>query len=134
MRGNYTLSNEITYLNHGSFGAVPKVVQEDFRKWQEMMELNPVAFMWQTTPEAIGKSFSALGHFIGADSEDIGFVVNATQGVNAFAKSLPLEPGDEVLATNQEYGATQKAMIYYCRQSGAKYVVQEVPLPARGSR
>lgn len=131
MRCNYLLSDEVTYLNHGSFGAVPRVVQEDLRNWQDQMETNPYFFMSQVAPEALGQSIQALGRFIGAEPENIGLVANATQGVNAFANSLPLAPGNEVLATNQEYGATQKAMIYHCQKSGARYVVQEVPLPAR---
>ncbi len=130
MHSNYTLASDVTYLNHGSFGAVPKVVQEDFRKWQEQMESNPVAFMWQLAPVALGKSLLALAKFVGAEPQQLGFVSNATHGINAFARSLPLAPGDEILATNQEYGATQKAMIYYCRLKGAKYVVQDVPVPA----
>jgi len=131
MRSNYTLAPDVTYLNHGSFGAVPKVVQQDFRQWQAAMEENPVFFMWQVAPEALGKSLHALAQFVGAEPHQLGFVSNATQGINAFARSLPLAPGEEVLATNQEYGATQKALIYYCRQKGAQYVVQEVPLPAQ---
>ncbi len=131
MRSNYTLAGDVTYLNHGSFGAVPKVVQADFRKWHEEMEANPVLFMSQIAPQALGQSLRALAQFVGADPRALGFVSNATQGVNAFARSLPLESGDEVLATNQEYGATQKAMIYHCRQKGARYVVQEAPLPAQ---
>ncbi len=131
MRSNYTLARDVTYLNHGSFGAVPKVVQADFQRWHDQMEENPVFFMWQVAPQALGQSLHALARFIGAEPHRLGFVSNATQGINAFARSLPLTSGDEVLATNQEYGATQKAMIYYCRQKGAEYVVQEVPLPAR---
>jgi isopenicillin-N epimerase len=119
MHSNYTLASDVTYLNHGGFGAVPKVVQEDFRKWQEQMESNPVAFMLQLAPGALGKSLLALAQFVGAKPQQLGFVSNATHGINAFARSLPLAPGDEVSATNQEYGATQKAMIYYCRLKGA---------------
>ena len=89
MHSNYTLASDVTYLNHGSFGAVPKVVQEDFRKWQEQMESNPVAFMWQLAPVALGKSLLALAKFVGAEPQQLGFVSNATHGINAFCQISP---------------------------------------------
>jgi isopenicillin-N epimerase len=49
--------------------------------------------------------------------------------VNIIGKSLQLKPGDEVLATNLEYGACDKAWHYYCHQRGARYVRQPIRLP-----
>jgi len=61
------------------------------------------------------------------------FVTNASTGLNYVAHSLPLEPGDEVLATDQEYGAMDRMWEMICRRSGARYIRRPLPLPLTGS-
>src|SRR5262245_53121944 len=63
--------------------------------------------MWDEGEES-GELFdarAALARFLGARAEDLVFVPNATSGLNAVIRSLRLEPEDEVLTTEHEYGA-----------------------------
>ena len=129
-RAHYSLDPDIAYLNHGSFGAVPIPVQKDFQAWHRKIEANPVDFMVSVVPEGTDKARAALAGFVGVPAKQLAFITNATMGVNIFARALRLSAGDEVLATSQEYGATQKAMQYWARQVGAGYRIQEVPFPA----
>ena len=129
-RDRYSLDPDIAFLNHGSFGAVPIPVQEDFREWHRQIETNPVDFMVSVVPEGTDRARAALAEFVGAPTRQLAFVANATMGVNIFARALQLSAGDEVLATSQEYGATQKAMQYWTRRTGAGYRIREVPFPA----
>jgi isopenicillin-N epimerase len=48
-----------------------------------------------------------LGAYLGARPADLVFVPNATTGVNTVARSLELGPDDEVLMTDEEYGAVE---------------------------
>ena len=41
----FQLDPDITFLNHGSYGACPSPVFEDYQKWQVMIEQHPVKFM-----------------------------------------------------------------------------------------
>ena len=50
-----------------------------------------------------------LGSFINAPAEDIAFAANVTMAINMAVHGLDWRPGDEILASNQEYGA-----IYNC--------------------
>lgn len=129
-RAHYSLDPDIAFLNHGSFGAVPIPVQEDFQNWHRQIEANPVGFMVSVVPEGTEQARAALAEFVGVPTGQLAFVTNATMGINIFARALQLSTGDEVLATSQEYGATQKAMQYWARQAGAGYRIQEVPFPA----
>lgn len=43
-RGQWSLDSQVAYLNHGSFGAVPKVVAAAQREVQALEENNPNLF------------------------------------------------------------------------------------------
>jgi isopenicillin-N epimerase len=57
------------------------------------------------------------------------YVPNATYGVNIVARSLELAAGDEVLATNHEYGACDRAWRFVCQRRGVRYINQPIALP-----
>jgi isopenicillin-N epimerase len=128
VRDEFLLRDDVVFLNHGSFGACPRPVFEEYQRWQLELERQPVAFFGQRTnhmPEAR----AALAALVGCARDDLVFVPNATTGVSAVARSLPLQPGDEILSTDHEYGACDRAWEFACRRSGARYVKTAVPLP-----
>ncbi len=57
------------------------------------------------------------------------FVPNATTGLNMVARSLDLRPGDEILTTDQEYGAMDRMWRFLCGKTGARYVPVPLPVP-----
>jgi isopenicillin-N epimerase len=131
MLGHWLLDREITFLNHGSFGACPIPVLNRQRELVEDLEREPVTFMVGELESRIDEAREALGRFIGADGEGLAFVPNATAGVNAVLRSLRFEPGDELLTTDQEYNACRNVLELVAAMSGAKVVVAEVPFPLR---
>ena len=129
LKEQFLLNPEITFLNHGSFGACPKPVFEDYQKWQLMLEQEPVRFITETGPEFLNQSKQALADYINCDRDDIVYVTNPSTALNTVIKSLDLKAGDEILTTNQEYGAMDRTWNYYCRKVGAKYIHQNISLP-----
>jgi len=125
MRELFLLDPDVVYLNHGSFGACPRPVFERYQEWQRELENEPVRFM-RRLPELLEPARAELGVFVGAPADDLVFVQNATTGVNIAARALDLQPGDEVLATNLEYGACDLAWQHVCERAGARYVRAEV--------
>lgn len=77
----------------------------------------------------LAEARAALGKFLNADADDLIFVPNATLGLNTIIKSLKLEPGDEILTTNHEYGALNNAWAFMAQKTGAKYINYPMPLP-----
>ncbi|MEE9393042.1 MAG: hypothetical protein V3W41_11105 [Planctomycetota bacterium] len=73
----FALDPSITYLNHGSFGACPRAVLQDQRRWRDELEAEPVRFMLKRLPEVWEHSRVALSEFVGADPEGIVFVDGA---------------------------------------------------------
>jgi isopenicillin-N epimerase len=128
-RGAFLLEPGVRFLNHGSFGAPPRVVAEAAERWRRRMEENPDRFMREILPRELRKAAAALAAQVGARSEDLVFVENATAGVNAVLRSLDFEPGDEILTSDHCYGAVRQAIRYVCERTGARRVEAPVPLP-----
>lgn len=131
MKSTFLLSENIHYLNHGSFGACPKTVFNKYQEWQLKLEQEPFQFMTKTGVVALKKSKEALADFLHCQPEDFFFTPNPTTALNTVIKSLELNPGDEILTTSLEYGAMDKTWDFYCLKSGAKYVQQTITLPIK---
>ncbi|MGH3009016.1 MAG: aminotransferase class V-fold PLP-dependent enzyme [Gaiellaceae bacterium] len=129
LRREFLLDPEVAFLNHGSFGACPRPVFERYQAYQRELELEPVDFLARRLPELLTAARTALAEYLNAGSDDLAFVTNATTGVNLAARSLPLGPGDEILATDLEYGACDMAWEWIARRTGASYVRAPIPLP-----
>ena len=109
----FLLDPEIIFLNHGSFGACPVEVLEEYRRRQDELERRPVEFLGRRLEERLAEARAELARFAGAAPDDLVFVPNSTSGVNVIARSLELRPGDEVLTTDEEYGACELAWEHY---------------------
>jgi isopenicillin-N epimerase len=129
MKDLFLLRPEMVFLNHGSFGACPAPVFAVYQDWQRALEAQPVEFLGRQGTALLATARAALAAYLGAEADDLVFVPNATTGVNTVARSLRLAPGDEVLATNLEYGAVDRTWQFLCAQAGATYVRQPIPLP-----
>jgi len=70
-----------------------------------------------------------LGEFIGCDGDDLFFVPNPTTGVTTIINSLEINPGDEILSTDHEYGALIRGWSSICKKTSARFIQREIPIP-----
>jgi isopenicillin-N epimerase len=133
IRDEFLLDADVTFLNHGSFGACPRDVFACYQEWQLELERRPVEFLARRLEGLLADARSAVGAYVGADPDDLVFVQNATAGVNLAAWALDLQPGDEVLSTNLEYGALDLAWEHVCEHTRARYVRMPVTVPLAGA-
>ena len=129
MRNQFLLAPDLIFLNHGSFGACPREVLEVQQRWQMEMERNPVEFLGRRSAGLLLQARTALAQALGASADELVFMPNSTTGVSVVARSFPLQPGDEVLTTDLEYGACDAAWQHVCAQAGAVYRRIKIPLP-----
>ncbi len=127
----FLLRDDITYLNFGSFGACVKPVFEKYQQLQLELEQEPVQFITVNGVQYLETARKALANYLHCDKDDLVYVTNPSYAVNTIAKNFRLQPGDEVLSTNLEYGACDRTWEYYCKKAGAKYIRQPVSLPVR---
>ncbi len=125
----YLLRPDIAFLNHGSFGACPGPVFEMYQRWQRELVSQPVEFLGRRLHDLLTEAREHLARYVGTSADNLVFVPNATHGMNSVARSLRLEPGDEVLLTNHEYGAVERTWRFLCEQAGAQYRSQPITLP-----
>ncbi|QGJ71814.1 Aminotransferase class V-fold PLP-dependent enzyme [Planctomycetales bacterium 10988] len=130
---HWSFPPEVIYLNHGSFGPSPRVVQEARQAWTTRLETQPCLFFLRGLVEALNEARQALANFLNCAADDLGFVDNATTGMNVVAASFPLEEGDEVLLTDHEYGAVQRIWEHTCQESGAILKTATIPLPIQSA-
>ena len=129
LKDYFQLDPSIRFLNHGSYGATPIPVFEEYQKWQLRLEKQPVRFLGRELPGFMKESRQALGDYLNAAAADLVYIPNATHGVNIVAHSLNLNPGEEILTTDHEYGACDFTWDFVCERTGVKYIHQPIPLP-----
>ena len=130
LRNHFLLDPNVVFLNHGSFGACPRPVFEVYQQWQRQLEHQPVQFLMTRVFDELCVAREVLGRYVNCSADDLAFVTNATSAVNLVARSLPLGVGDEVLATDLEYGACDHTWQFLSQKQGFTYVRQHIPLPA----
>ncbi len=140
----FLLDPDITFLNHGSFGACPRPVFEIYQRWQRILENQPVEFLGRQAAELLFKSRATLAKFLTTDPEEVVYFPNPTTAVNMVARNFArpislsskkaddrfiLRSGDEILTTDHEYGALNRTWNYICKVTGADYIKAQIPLP-----
>jgi isopenicillin-N epimerase len=133
LRQLFLLDPEIIFLNHGSFGACPIPVFDTYQVWQRQLERQPVDFLGRRIPELMAEARVRLGEFLGAAADNLVFFTNPTSAINMVARNLPLEPGDEILTSDHEYGAMDRTWNFICRQRHASYIHRPVCLPVESA-
>jgi len=126
---DFLLDPDIVFLNNGSFGAVPRVVQEGYESLQREMERNPVAWLQRRAPELMAAARASVANYVGTATDDLVFFPNPTTAVNMVARTLQLAAGDEVVSTDHDYGAMFRTWTRLCRENDASYVRVHIPLP-----
>ncbi len=138
MRAEWALEPETLYLNHGTVGAPPRRVLAAQQAIRDEIERQPSRFLLRELssvtfglprdqPPRMRQAAEPVAAFLGARGDDLVFVDNVTAGVNAVLRSLEFLPGDEIVITNEVYGAVAKTAQYVARRAGAHVRIATLP-------
>lgn len=122
----FLLDNRFVYLNHGGFGATPRVVDAEARHFRNLMERDPTYFYQFELSGLLRQSAKNIAELLGGAADDWVFVENATAGVNTIIKSLSWLDSGEVLHTSLIYPAIRNTINFYSNQFN--YRVVELPI------
>jgi len=123
----FTLDRTLINLNNGGVSPSPRVVQEAMRRYLEYSNTAPVYTMWQVLEPEIEAVRRRLAASFGCDPEEMAITRNASEALEIVQLGLPLERGDEVLTTNQDY--PRMLTTWHQRERREGIVVKEISFP-----
>lgn len=127
---HWDLDPGVVFLNHGSFGACPRVVLQAQTALRQRLESEPVRFLVREAPQMLARSREVLGQLLGCDADDLVQLTNATEAVNTVVRSLSWHPGDELLMVDHAYNACRNAAEAELARFGALVRVATLPFPS----
>jgi isopenicillin-N epimerase len=128
----WSIDPSILFLNHGSYGAVPRDVQAAHAAWRSRVEREAVRFYKVDLEQCMDEFRRAVGAFIGCPAECLAPVPNATVAIATILANTPLGPGDEIVITDHEYQSGINELQRVCERTGARVVTAAVPFPIAG--
>ncbi|ANE52786.1 aminotransferase class V-fold PLP-dependent enzyme [Flavisolibacter tropicus] len=99
----FTVSSSIINLNNGGVSPAPKVVQDAMKRYYDLSNEAPSYFMWRILDQGRETLRANLAGLAGCSAEEITINRNASEGLETVIFGLPLQRGDEVVATKQDY-------------------------------
>lgn len=129
LKNDFLLDPDVAFLNHGSFGACPAPVFEAYQAWQRELEKQPVEFLGRRAGTLLAESRQKLAEYLHTSRDNLVYVTNATHGLNIIARSLQLEPGAEILASDHEYGALDRTWRFLTQKKGTVYINRPILVP-----
>ena len=124
---HWLIRSDTIYLNHGSFGPSPECVRLARRQWIDQLDCQPMDFYVREFEKHVWNAREATASFVGTTPENLVFAENATAAMNVIARSFRLEPGEEILSNNHEYGAVHRIWERKCGETGAALKICRLP-------
>jgi len=121
----FQLDRTMVNLNNGGVCPSPRVVMDVLRRYLEYSNQAPSFYMWRHLEPEIESVRRELAAEAGCDPEELAITRNASESLENVQLGIPLEPGDEVLTTNQDYGRMLTTWKQRARREGI--VVRELP-------
>ena len=129
LASEWELDPASVYLNHGSFGPSPRSVRQAREAWSRQLELQPMRHFCRELEVELDRASEVVAKLLRTQTDRLVLLDNATFAMNVVAASTPLNPGDEVLLTDHEYGAVRNIWQARCRATGARTAAVTLPFP-----
>src|SRR5438132_263809 len=123
----FTLDRTIINLNNGGVSPSPRIVQDAMRRYLEYSNTAPAYTMWQVLEPEIEAVRHRLAASFGCDPEEMAITRNASEALEIVQLGIPLERGDEVLTTTQDY--PRMLTTWHQRERREGIVLREIGFP-----
>ncbi len=117
----YTVNPAIINLNNGGVSPSPLVVQQAVARFNDLSNQGPSYYMWRILDQGREPLREKLAELAGALPEEIAVNRNSTEALNTIIYGLPLQAGDEVIGTKQDYPHMIQAYNKRAQRDGIVY-------------
>ncbi len=125
----FTLDRTIINLNNGYTCPSPRVVHEALKRYLDISNQAPIQYMWNLLEPNIESVRRKLAAEAGCDPEELAITRNASEALQICQLGLDLQPGDEVVTTNQDYGRMLDTWDQRVRRDKIKVTKISFPVP-----
>ncbi|WP_428235329.1 aminotransferase class V-fold PLP-dependent enzyme [Gracilimonas sp.] len=126
----FTVDRSLINLNNGGVSPSPAFVQEAMKKHLDFSNQAPVYNMWRILEPRREGVRQRLARNFGVDTEEIAITRNASESLQICQLGFDLNPGDEVLTTDQDYPRMINTFKQRERREGIKLNQISIPVPA----
>jgi isopenicillin-N epimerase len=123
------LDPALTFLNHGSYGALPREAMAYQTSLRQRMEQDPVRFYKADLEGLLDTMRDELAGYLNCRAADLAPLPNATVALCTILANTRFEPGDEILVTDHEYQSLVNELERVTARTGAVVVRAEIPFP-----
>jgi len=124
IRTQFSLREDLAFLNTGTCGPVPHVVLDVRERYDRELAADPTNNFRSSELASVRRR---LAEFVNASPDEIALTHSTTEGLNLFAHGLDWKSGDEVLLGTQEHFSAHEAYQSLERRYGIRIVWVEIP-------
>ena len=142
VRDQFMLSKDKVFFNPGTVGAMPRVVFD--RMVEHLRYIATDVADWEYKNDNQEEFISGYNNLLGIRTKvaalingtvpEIAMTDNVTNGMSYIANGITLQPGDEIITTNQEHGGGLGGWQVKEKRYGAILKMVEVPKPVQSSQ
>jgi cysteine desulfurase/selenocysteine lyase len=103
-RDDFALDRDLVYFNCAAAGPLPVRTRDALLDAIADQARRGILGVWKVERE-IDTQRARVGRLIGASGDDIAFLRNTTDGANVVARGLDWRAGDEIVVSDNEFGA-----------------------------
>jgi len=125
----FTVDRSIVNLNSGGVSPAPRAVQTAMNRHLDFQNACPAYNMWTVLEPQLETVRKAMAGQFGCDPEEIAFTRNSSEALQICQLGIDLKPGDEMLATDQDYGRMLNTFKQREKREGLVLKTFPIPVP-----
>jgi len=127
----FKLDRTLINLNNGFTCPTPRVVLESAWRYMEIINMLPVHYQYMVQ-QNIQTIRRRMAEEFGCEPEELALTRGASESLQIVQNGIDLEPGDEVITTEQDYPRMLTTWDQRRRRDGIKVTRLQFPVPTTG--